>query len=109
VYGREIDGKVTTFGTTGYTFDSVFALYDRATGSVWYPLKDGAFDAIGGPKRGTKLPFLEKPRIMLLGEWRRIHPETDVLLKNDPPDPPPTGETGGRVDPKQNNESPPQP
>lgn len=80
VYGREVDGTVTTFGTTGYTYQRVFVLYDRATGSVWYPLDDGAFDAISGPRRGDRLPFLGKPPIVSLGEWRKSHPETDVLL-----------------------------
>ncbi len=80
VYGREIDGQATTFGTTGYTYQSVFVLYDRATGSIWYPLGDGAFDAISGPRRGDKLPFLGKPPVVPLAEWRAKYPDTDVLL-----------------------------
>ncbi len=82
VYGREVKGKVTTFGTTGYTFNNIFVLYDRLTDTVWYPLKDGAFDAIGGERRGDQIPFLGKPPIMKLREWREANPETDVLLED---------------------------
>jgi hypothetical protein len=109
VYGREIEGSVTTFGTTGYTYNRVFALYDRATGSVWYPLEDGAFDAIGGPKRGAKIPFIEKPQIMRLGEWRQRHPDTDVLLEDNPPDPARISKTGDAVDSERKTPAPPRP
>ena len=80
MYGREIDDEVTTFGTTGYTFDGVFLLYDRLTESVWFPLRDGAFDAVGGPLLGRRIPYLEKPPITSLGAWRARHANTLVLL-----------------------------
>ncbi len=63
----------------------MFVLYDRLTETVWYPLADGAFNAIGGPKRGAEIPFIEKPPIVTLGEWRSLHPQTDVLLEDEPP------------------------
>jgi len=82
VYGREVDGKETTFGTTGYTYNSIFMLYDRLTKTVWYPLDDGAFDGVGGEKLGGKIPFLAEPPIVTLGQWRKEHPNTQVLLKD---------------------------
>ena len=80
VYGREIDGTVTTFGTTGYTNNRVFLLYDRLTHTVWYPLGDGAFDGVGGEKLGSKIPYIEKPPRLPLSEWIAMHPGTSVLL-----------------------------
>lgn len=80
MYGREVNGKATTFGTTGYTFNDIFVLYDRQTESIWYPLNDGVFDAISGPGRGSQIPFIDKPPIASLSEWRREHPDTEVLL-----------------------------
>ena len=80
VYGREIEGQVTTFGTTGYTRHDVFLLYDRLTGTVWYPLTNEAFDGIGGELLGSSIPILDKPPIMTLDEWRQMHPHTLVLL-----------------------------
>ena len=82
VYGREVDGKVTTFGTTGYTHNSIFLLYDRLSDTVWYPLDDGVFDGVGGEHLGDKIPFLEKPPIVTLGAWRKDHPDTLVLLRD---------------------------
>lgn len=77
---------VTTFGTTGYTYNNIFLLYDRHSDTVWYPLDDGAFDGIGGTLLGQKIPFIAKPPIMTLAEWRELHPETLVLLRDSPPD-----------------------
>ncbi|MCH7720252.1 MAG: DUF3179 domain-containing protein [Planctomycetes bacterium] len=80
-----MDGVVTTFGTTGYTYNNIFLLYDRHSNTVWYPLDDGAFDGIGGTLLGHKIPFMAKPPIMTLAEWQRLHPETLVLLRDAPP------------------------
>ena len=80
-----MDGVVTTFGTTGYTYNNIFLLYDRHSDTVWYPLDDGAFDGIGGTFLGHKIPFIAKPPIMTLAEWRRLYPETLVLLRDAPP------------------------
>lgn len=80
-----MDGVVTTFGTTGYTYNNIFLLYDRHSDTVWYPLDDGAFDGIGGTLLGHKIPFITKPPIMTLAEWRELYPETLVLLRDAPP------------------------
>lgn len=82
VYGREIDGQTTTFGTTGYTYRNIFVLYDRLTNTVWYPSSAGAFEGIGGARRGERIPFIEEPPVMKLSEWRRLHPDTEVLLED---------------------------
>ncbi len=81
VYGREIDGELTTFGTTGYTYKNTFLLYDRATESMWYPLKKGEFNALSGKLKGKTLPYLAEPEVMSLGEWRKLHPQTVVLIE----------------------------
>ena len=82
VYGREIDGKLTTFGTTGYTYRNTFVLYDRATESVWYPRVRGEFNAISGRLKGRALPFLAQPEVVPLGEWLKLHPDTKVLIEH---------------------------
>ena len=80
VYGREIDGKEVTFGTTGYTMNNVFVLYDRATGSVWYPTSNEYLEATSGVQRGAQIRFFEKPDPVPLSVWREAHPRTKVLL-----------------------------
>lgn len=83
VYGRQIDGQVTTFGTTGYTHKRMFLLYDRRTETIWYPLEDGAFDAISGLLQGKRIDFIDKPPVVTLGQWKAEHPDTLVLLGED--------------------------
>ena len=80
VYGREIDGVPTTFGTSGYTYDNTFVLYDRATESLWHPSDAKGLTAAAGPLMGRRLEFLQTPTRMKLGEWRARHPGTEVLL-----------------------------
>ena len=80
VYGREIDGSTTTFGTTGYTHKNTFLLYDRKTESVWYPLKPGQMNAVSGKLAGKALPLLGDPKRMRLSEWRALHPASLVLV-----------------------------
>ena len=80
VYGREIDGELTTFGTTGYTYKNTFLLYDRKTDSVWYPLNTGEMNAISGELVGQALPFLGEPKRMPLSEWRDQQPDSLVMV-----------------------------
>jgi len=87
-----MDGKPVVFGTTGYTKDHIFVLYDRTTGSVWYPTERESLQAISGSKMGEKIEFLAKPEKMTLGEWRALHPETQVML------PPPYSKVVHQVD-----------
>lgn len=87
-----MDGKPVAFGTTGYTMNHIFVLYDRATGSIWYPLNREALHAVSGEKKGEKIEFLAKPDKMPLGEWRKLHPGTQVML------PPPISKVVHEVD-----------
>lgn len=80
VYGREFDGTPVTFGTTGYTMNNTFVLYDRASDSIWYPTDDNHLEATSGKLKGKRIEFLDKPEPMSLAEWRKLHPETKVLL-----------------------------
>ncbi|MBW2581738.1 MAG: DUF3179 domain-containing protein [Deltaproteobacteria bacterium] len=40
-FSREIDGQTLTIVPSGWTYDSTFVLYDRETGTLWYPYKNG--------------------------------------------------------------------
>ncbi len=60
--------------------NNVFVLYDRETGTVWYPLKENTFDAVSGPDTGMKIEFISKPVPISLKDWAKDHPDTDVLL-----------------------------
>lgn len=77
---REIDGTEVTFGTTGYTKDRVFVLYDRDTDSIWYPLGEETFDAVAGPRKGKAVRFVSEPDPLPLREWLDSHPSSQVML-----------------------------
>ncbi len=68
------------FGVSGYVHKNTFLMFDRKTESLWYPLEGDEWTAISGPRRGEKIPFMEKPPVVSLGEWRAEHPGTLVLL-----------------------------
>lgn len=80
VHGREVDGKLDEFGVSGYVHKDVFLIYDRRTESLWWPLDDTTWTAISGPRMGETIPFIEEPPLVTLGEWRKKHPDTVVLL-----------------------------
>ena len=55
MYSRELDGKTLTLAPSGWTYGarerrSIFVLYDRETGSLWFPFGDGkGLTGISGP------------------------------------------------------------
>ncbi|MCP3905975.1 MAG: DUF3179 domain-containing protein [Planctomycetes bacterium] len=77
---RELGGRPVQFGTSGYTKDDVFVLYDRSSNSVWYPLSDESLDAVAGARRGESIPFLDEPTPVSLGAWLDEHPGSEILL-----------------------------
>jgi hypothetical protein len=80
VHGRDIDGKIDEFGVSGYVYKDVFLIFDRRTESLWYPLDDTQWTAISGRRKGETIPFMAEPPVVPLGEWRKQHPDTTVLL-----------------------------
>ncbi len=80
VHGRTSAGKTDEFGVSGYVYKNVFIMFDRRTESLWYPLDDTQWTAISGKRKGETLRFIEEPGLVPLGQWRKKHPTTRVLL-----------------------------
>jgi len=80
VHVRETKGQVDQFGISGYVYKNTFLIFDRKTESLWYPLDDTKWTAISGPRKGETIAFIAKPPVVTLGEWRKRHPNTVVLL-----------------------------
>ncbi len=80
VHGRRKNGQLDGFGVSGYVYKDVFMIFDRKTESLWYPLDRTQWTAVSGPRKGETIPFIAEPPVITLGEWRRKHPETVVLL-----------------------------
>ncbi len=77
MYGREIDGRVLTIAPSGWTYEDVFVLYDKETGSLWYPDWRG-LKAIQGELFGERLRKLSSDDTSW-GEWVSDHPESAIL------------------------------
>ncbi len=74
-YVREVDGEVTSFGTSGRLFASALVMYDRATESLWTHF-DGR--AVVGVRTGEQLEFIPSP---LIGwaDFKEAFPDALVL------------------------------
>jgi hypothetical protein len=97
VYGREVrigadaglrdtsgepipaGGLVLDLGASGWTYHDVFVLYDRETGSLWFPYpEDGGLRAIAGPLENRVLKA-QRGTAASWEDWSRDHPGTLVL------------------------------
>jgi Protein of unknown function (DUF3179) len=77
VYSREIDGRVLTLAPSGWTYQRTFVLYDKETGSLWFPDDDGLLGIQGEyfMKRLPKVLFEDT----VWRKWLRKNPESKIL------------------------------
>ena len=80
VFGREVDGEVTTFGTTGKLRHSDLVMYDRASESWWQQFEGRA---IVGERAGDELERIPA-RMESFREFGERHPDGLVLVPSDP-------------------------
>lgn len=73
---RLVDGEETTFGVSGLLWRSDLVMYDQATESLWSQVLGRA---IRGPQTGKRLSLVPST-FTSWGEWRRTHPDGEVLL-----------------------------
>ena len=77
MYSRQIDGRNLTLVPSGWTYDSTFVLYDRETGSLWYPFKKGLM-GIQGVYFKRWLPKLFSQDTQWQ-EWVKKHPDSRIM------------------------------
>lgn len=77
MYSRRIDGQTLTIVPSGWTYDSTFVLYDRETGTLWYPYKKGLM-GIQGVYFKRWLPKISS-KDTRWDKWVEKHPESRVL------------------------------
>jgi hypothetical protein len=75
VYGREVSGRVLSFGHAGILYEKSFVMYDRQTDSLWVHVTGRAKE---GPLAGTQLPFIPST-VTTWSQWKAAHPRTLVL------------------------------
>jgi hypothetical protein len=77
VYSRQIDGRTLTLVPSGWTYKSTFVLYDRETGTLWYPYKKGLM-GIQGKYFKKWLPEIPSDDTQWR-KWVKKHPESKIL------------------------------
>ncbi|MBW1900425.1 MAG: DUF3179 domain-containing protein [Deltaproteobacteria bacterium] len=77
VYSRRIDGQILTLAPSGWTYENTFVLYDKETGSLWYPFEKGLMSIQGKffKRRLPKIPFEDT----IWRDWIKKHPESSIL------------------------------
>ena len=77
MYSREIDGRRLILAPSGWTYDRTFVLYDRESGSLWYPYDEGLMGIQGVYfKRWLKVLPHEDTRWR---KWVGKHPRSYLL------------------------------
>jgi len=77
VYSREIDGKIIHLALSGWTYKRTFVLYDKETGSLWYP-KKGGLVGIQGVYFERRLPEV-KSTDTRWSKWQKKYPSTKLM------------------------------
>ena len=77
MYSRKIDGKSLTLAPSGWTYKRTFVLYDRETGSLWYPFENGLM-GIQGVYFKRWLPEIPS-KDTAWNDWKERHPDTKLM------------------------------
>ncbi len=77
VYSRGIDGKTLTLVPSGWTYKITFVLYDRETGSLWYPYEKGLM-GIQGVYFERWLPKIQSDTARWK-DWYEEHPDSKLI------------------------------
>ncbi len=79
MYSREIDGRVLTLSSSGWTYDLTFVLYDYETESLWYHLEgEEQLTCISGKFADRTLPEFQST-LTRWRTWKDMEPDTKFL------------------------------
>jgi hypothetical protein len=79
VYERSINGVAEDFGVSGKLYDSNLLMYDKSTESYW---SQALGEAIHGEMTGTILPLYQYFENITWDDWKKTHPNGEVLSKD---------------------------
>ena len=77
MYSRVIDGQPITIAPSGWTYKRTFVLYDKETGSLWFPRQEGLM-GIQGKYFKRLLPEVESTDTRW-SNWKKNHPSTKLM------------------------------
>lgn len=75
VFNREVDGKILTFGVSGYLYESNLLMYDSATESLWSQSRG---EAVIGVYIGKKLGLVSAS-VLSFKQVKEFYPDTKIL------------------------------
>jgi hypothetical protein len=81
VFDRRLDNEVLDFGTTGLLRNSDLVMYDRQSETWWQQFTG---KGIVGKYSGRDLKMIPS-RVIAFGEFRKEHPDAEVLARPVPP------------------------
>ncbi len=77
MYDAEVNGEVTTFGTSGFLYQSNKLMYDRATDTLWHSLTG---EPVIGRLANSGIELTSLPvDVVTWSNWVAAHPDTTVL------------------------------
>ena len=77
VYSRELDGTILTLAPSGWTYKRTFVLYDRETGTLWYPKKGGLMGIQGMHFKRWLAPV--KSKDTQWSQWVNTNPSSKLM------------------------------
>jgi len=75
VWSQTLETQETTFGVSGFLYNSNLILYDRSTGSHWAQMSGQAVQGDLRGARARQVPWLETK----WRTWKALHPDTKVV------------------------------
>jgi len=84
VYSRKLNGssnRIISLMPSGWVYVNTFVLYDKESGSMWYPFhKQAVLRCIAGPLADEVLK--ETPSVRTTWKkWHKKHPNSMVLIE----------------------------
>jgi hypothetical protein len=77
VYSREIDGQLLTLAPSGWTYKNTFVLYDKESGTLWYPYKKGLMGIQGRYFKRWLLKISSEDTKWK--DWKKRYPDSLIL------------------------------
>ena len=77
MYSREIDGRPLTLAPSGWTYKRTFVLYDKETGTLWYPYEEGLM-GIQGVYFQRWLPEIPS-KDTSWQDWKNTYPSSKIM------------------------------
>jgi len=77
VYSREIDGQTLNLSPSGWAYKNTFVLYDKESGTLWYPTWRG-LKGIQGKYNGRILKDVDS-KDTNWGKWLSKNPNSKIL------------------------------